>query len=188
MSWTEERTKLAEKLWNDGKTATEIADRLGGVSRSAVLGKLHRGAGARPRRKPKPAPSQPWTQEREAKLREEWKNGHPLQYIANLLGTTQAAVAGKARQLGLPARQRAQYVPPRRPIERLPEPAKDEILAAGSRTIITAERHHCKWINDTPATAESKVCGRRTKPGSSYCPVHHARAWTPAPRRHAKRA
>lgn len=42
MSWTEERTNLAVTLWNDGLSASQIAKRLGGVSRNAVIGKVHR--------------------------------------------------------------------------------------------------------------------------------------------------
>ena len=40
--WTDERTELAKKLWNDGLSATEVAKRLGGVTRNAVIGKMYR--------------------------------------------------------------------------------------------------------------------------------------------------
>ncbi len=42
MSWTEDRVSLLKKLWGDGHTAAEIAKRLGGVTRNAVIGKAHR--------------------------------------------------------------------------------------------------------------------------------------------------
>lgn len=41
-SWTAERIALLKKLWADGETAVVIASRLGGMSRSAVLGKVFR--------------------------------------------------------------------------------------------------------------------------------------------------
>lgn len=41
-TWTEERMKTALDMWNAGRSATEIACALGGVSRNAVLGKIHR--------------------------------------------------------------------------------------------------------------------------------------------------
>jgi GcrA cell cycle regulator len=41
-SWTAERIDLLKKLWADGQTAVVIAARLGGVSRSAVMGKVFR--------------------------------------------------------------------------------------------------------------------------------------------------
>jgi len=42
MSWTDERVTLLKKLWGEGKTASEIAKILGGVTRNAVIGKAHR--------------------------------------------------------------------------------------------------------------------------------------------------
>lgn len=42
MSWTDERIALLKKLWGEGKTAAEIANKLGGVTRNAVIGKAHR--------------------------------------------------------------------------------------------------------------------------------------------------
>lgn len=41
-SWTGEEIDLLKRLWSEGETAAAIAARLGGVSRSAVLGKVHR--------------------------------------------------------------------------------------------------------------------------------------------------
>jgi GcrA cell cycle regulator len=40
--WTIERIELLRKLWADGETAAAIAVRLGGMSRSAVMGKVFR--------------------------------------------------------------------------------------------------------------------------------------------------
>jgi GcrA cell cycle regulator len=41
-SWTVEQIDLLKKLWAEGKTAAAIAAQLGDLSRSAVLGKVHR--------------------------------------------------------------------------------------------------------------------------------------------------
>jgi GcrA cell cycle regulator len=49
MSWTEERIERLKTMWHEGATASEIAEKLGGVSRNAVIGKAHRlGLEARP--------------------------------------------------------------------------------------------------------------------------------------------
>ncbi len=40
--WTPERVEMLRKLWSEGETAAVIADRLGMMSRSAVLGKIFR--------------------------------------------------------------------------------------------------------------------------------------------------
>ncbi len=42
MGWTDERVELLKKLWQDGLSASQIAKQLGGVTRNAVLGKVHR--------------------------------------------------------------------------------------------------------------------------------------------------
>ena len=42
MGWTEERVETLKKLWLDGLSASQIAKHLGGVTRNAVIGKVHR--------------------------------------------------------------------------------------------------------------------------------------------------
>jgi GcrA cell cycle regulator len=75
MSWTDERVELLKKMWGEGQSASQIAKELGGVTRNAVIGKVHRlglsnragptptpatpaatGAAAKPEAKAKPAP------------------------------------------------------------------------------------------------------------------------------------
>jgi GcrA cell cycle regulator len=49
MEWTEDRIETLRSLWMQGLTASQIAERLGSVSRNAVIGKAHRlGVSARP--------------------------------------------------------------------------------------------------------------------------------------------
>src|SRR5262245_51676016 len=42
MSWTDERTEILKQRWDQGRTLSQIADELGGISRNAVIGKVHR--------------------------------------------------------------------------------------------------------------------------------------------------
>ena len=42
MSWTEEKVDKLKELWGKGKTASQIAEIIGGISRNAVIGKAHR--------------------------------------------------------------------------------------------------------------------------------------------------
>ena len=42
MSWTEEKVNKLKELWGKGKTASQIAEIIGGISRNAVIGKAHR--------------------------------------------------------------------------------------------------------------------------------------------------
>jgi GcrA cell cycle regulator len=42
MAWTEDRVEVLKKLWAEGHSASQIAKELGGVTRNAVIGKVHR--------------------------------------------------------------------------------------------------------------------------------------------------
>lgn len=42
MGWTDERVEQLKQLWADGLSASQIARQLGGVTRNAVIGKVHR--------------------------------------------------------------------------------------------------------------------------------------------------
>ena len=42
MRWTEEKVNKLKELWGKGKTASQIAEIIGGISRNAVIGKAHR--------------------------------------------------------------------------------------------------------------------------------------------------
>ena len=42
MSWTDERVATLTKMWGEGQSASQIAKELGGVTRNAVIGKVHR--------------------------------------------------------------------------------------------------------------------------------------------------
>jgi len=49
MGWTDERIEQLRQLWAEGRSASEIAETLGGVTRNAVIGKAHRlGLSGRP--------------------------------------------------------------------------------------------------------------------------------------------
>ena len=56
MSWTDDRVEMLKKLWGEGLSASQIAGRLGGVTRNAVIGKVHRlglsGRATTPRSRP----------------------------------------------------------------------------------------------------------------------------------------
>jgi len=41
-TWTDERVETLARLWKDGLSASQIARSLGGVTRNAVIGKVHR--------------------------------------------------------------------------------------------------------------------------------------------------
>ncbi len=60
MTWTPERVDSLVRLWSDGLSARQIAEKLGGVTRNAVIGKAHRlnlqRGGPTPEPEPEPPP------------------------------------------------------------------------------------------------------------------------------------
>jgi GcrA cell cycle regulator len=42
MTWTDERVETLKTMWAEGKSASQIAKELGGITRNAVIGKVHR--------------------------------------------------------------------------------------------------------------------------------------------------
>src|ERR1700761_6985778 len=42
VEWSDERIEALTKMWREGLSASQVARQLGGVSRSAVIGKVHR--------------------------------------------------------------------------------------------------------------------------------------------------
>lgn len=58
--WTEERVELLGRLWGEGLSASQIAAALGGgVTRNAVIGKVHRLGLAGRAKSGQPAPARP---------------------------------------------------------------------------------------------------------------------------------
>lgn len=64
-SWSETRVTALSQLWRDGLSASQIARQLGGVTRNAVIGKVHRlglsgrAAASAPSRAPRTATPRP---------------------------------------------------------------------------------------------------------------------------------
>ena len=68
LGWSEDRVERLKALWADGLSASQVAKQLGGVTRNAVIGKVHRlglsgraagGRLARPRPASPPRPRRP---------------------------------------------------------------------------------------------------------------------------------
>ena len=91
MEWNEERVALLKGMWTNGYTARQIAEKLGGVTRNAVIGKAHRmGLSSRPSpvKRHEPCPM-PYTVERHC----QWPIGHPGSDDFRFCG--EPAVSGK---------------------------------------------------------------------------------------------
>jgi len=192
--WNEERVELCVKLWGQGYSASQVANRLGGVTRNAVIGKLHRlgKAGTAPRsrggvtkHRQHPAKmfsfgsaAKAWTFNDIDALREMWAQNVELVDIATRLGRSKAAVATRARDLALPSRKfvaKAQVLMPLPPEPK--RPAK--LISFEDLTDKT-----CRFIYGDPGGKDWGFCTCEKLPGSSYCPGHHGKLTAgPVPRR-----
>ena len=152
-NWSDERTETAKKLWADGLSASKIAALLGGVSRSAVIGKLHRlnlpdrgAAVARhnrshsTKRKPTQTPT---------------------------VAVASVSRVDKVRALvsdGLP----------------IPPPAETDIPRIAT---VDLEPHHCRFpcVADVKKVGpyDPIFCGLKPHKGLPYCEIHARRAFQP---------
>ncbi|GGL42590.1 GcrA cell cycle regulator [Caulobacter sp. Root656] len=152
MSWTDERVTTLKKLWLDGLSASQIAKQLGGVTRNAVIGKVHRlGLSGRA------APSQP--------ARPAFKAPRPARPAATAMPSApRRVIAAEPAPLPAVAQQ------PSVPAFRAEEP--------GSATVLTLGAHMCKWPIGDPSTDGFTFCGRRSSDGP-YCNEHARVAYQP---------
>ena len=150
MAWTDERVELLKKLWAEGLSASQIAGRLGGVTRNAVIGKVHRlglsgratssrSSSPRPRRTPVPRANRP----------------------PSLMFGTRGNVALKPQY-----EDELDFVPA--VFEELVIPLHERA------SILTLKEAMCRWPIGDPGEPEFHFCGRKTCSPMPYC-EHHAR-------------
>lgn len=202
MSWTDERVEMLKVMWSEGKSASQIAKELGGVTRNAVIGKVHRlglsnrGPGAESTEEeasaaPTAGPMEPAPVS--AAEEEEDVQEQPRPAAASPAAPPRAPVKDAAP------------VPPQRPKPIMgqplpPQPAQNEIspealanLAevakkAKKLTLMQLTERTCKWPVGDPATEDFWFCGLPSAPGKPYCETHVAVAFQPMSARRDRRA
>ena len=186
MSWTDERVELLKKMWGEGQSASQIAKELGGVTRNAVIGKVHRlglsnraTGGAKSEAKAKPA----------AKAEAKPKPS-PKTEPARPASAPEADAKPSA-----PARR--QIIPAGQPLP--PQPSANEIspeaLAkvneiekkAKKLSLMELTERTCKWPVGDPATDDFWFCGLPVQAGKPYCDAHVGVAFQPMSARRDRR-
>ena len=204
MSWTDERVETLKRMWAEGQSASQIAKELGGVTRNAVIGKVHRlglsnrvggkeeaeaeapstpaapAAAAPPRAEPAPPEAAP------PRPADPVRTERPPQSVA-------AQVAGNVTTLPL----RKAIVPAGQPLP--PQPSANEIspeaLAsvrevekrAKRLTLMELTERTCKWPIGDPATEDFWFCGLPSAAGKPYCDAHVGVAFQPMSARRDRR-
>ncbi|MBT8454489.1 MAG: GcrA cell cycle regulator [Alphaproteobacteria bacterium] len=180
MSWTDERVEQLKKMWGEGQSASQIAKELGGVTRNAVIGKVHRlglsnRAGAAPAKTAKEKPA--------AKA-----EAAPAKPAA-------AEATPAARPAQSPARK--QIIPAGQPLP--PQPSANEISPEALASVREVEKKSkkislmeltertCKWPVGDPATDDFWFCGLPVQQGKPYCEAHVGVAFQPMSSRRDRR-
>ncbi|MFG1424034.1 GcrA family cell cycle regulator [Roseixanthobacter liquoris] len=157
MSWNDERVELLKKLWGEGLSASQIAGELGGITRNAVIGKVHR-LGLSGRAKSTVPAARPRKARPEAPA-------HKPAPQPQTIGNTALAPALEA------------FVAP----EPAPRPASaGNVVAMGQRcTIMNLTEGTCRWPIGEPGTESFYFCGGRSLTGMPYCTTHARMAYQP---------
>ncbi|MFN6924711.1 MAG: GcrA family cell cycle regulator [Tabrizicola sp.] len=198
MSWTDERVETLKRMWSEGQSASQIAKELGGVTRNAVIGKVHRlglsnrvGGKDDEEEAPAPAAAAPRA---EPAARPEAAPAAPRAEPQQ----RPAAPAGAAPATNVtPLPVRKAIIPAGQPLP--PQPSLNEIspeaLAsvrevekrARKLTLMELTERTCKWPIGDPATDEFWFCGLPSLPGKPYCEAHVGVAFQPMSARRDRR-
>lgn len=159
MSWNDERKERLIKLYGEGLSASIIADRLGGVTRNAVIGKCHRlGLTGRAALVAKPKHNQNRKRPR----------SQPVKIAPSKTKVVRLGNTAFRRLL----EQDAQPLPV---VEEL------EIPLAERKTVETLTASSCRWPIGDPQEPDFHFCGKNHVAGLPYCEFHARRAynWQP---------
>ena len=157
MSWTDERVALLTKLWSDGLSASQVAAELGGVTRNAVIGKIHR-LGLSGRDKPA------------AKSGARQKRATPTNNYSRP-NRTGAKITKPDSNLTIVAKA---------------EPLPSENLVAPASLclkLVQLSETTCKWPMGDPQAADFSFCGHQIKADTPYCDYHCKLAYQPVTER-----
>jgi GcrA cell cycle regulator len=187
VSWTDERIATLKKMWLQGKSASEIAEKLGGVTRNAVIGKAHRlnlsgrpspikkvAVAKKPTAAAAPLAKKPVAAAKPAPAKPAPKSAAPVKSVA---------------PMPKPAPQRTSGNGPGKP----PEIVQLAALAnATSRpdgkiiSILELSEKNCRWPVGDPRETSFGYCGNDSYGAHPYCAEHVAIAFQ-APNRKDKR-
>jgi len=190
MSWTDERVEILKKLWGEGQSASQIAKELGGVTRNAVIGKVHR-LGLSNRAASSSSNS-------DAKSKASVKSLSETKRNSNKATTSKVTTANSPSEpRSNVTNLRRQIIPAGQPLP--PQPSANEIspeaLArvneiekkAKKISLLELTERTCKWPVGDPATEDFWFCGLPSQAGKPYCEAHVGVAFQPMSQRRDRR-
>ncbi len=170
MSWTDERVELLRQHWLEGKSASQIANLLGhGLTRNAVIGKVHRLGLAGRAKSPGSGSAHP-------------RQTAPRHAERRVSAPRAAAVAPRMVHGAT-----ALAIAPQSLTEAAPEAYESVVLPMSLRvTIVELREAMCRWPLGDPASPEFRYCGSPSSSGP-YCAHHAGLAYQPAQDRRRER-
>ena len=165
MNWTDERVEKLKKLWSEGLSASQIAAQLGGVSRNAVIGKVHRlslpgrakaGGSTATVRTPKRTTSAPRAPNYASRV--------ATRTVARQQGATMLK-----EEIEIDAIEEVRY-----------RPAANVVVPISRRLGLTElTERTCKWPVGDPLKDDLHFCGCESPDNSPYCTYHQRMAYQP---------
>ena len=202
MSWTDERVEMLKRMWTEGASASQIAKELGGVTRNAVIGKVHRlglsnrtAGAAAAEGEAAAAAAQAAPQQAPAPAAE---TAEPAEAAAEPLPDAADSIAeAEAEEVAAQVVPGVRVTPANEPLP--PQPSAHEISPEAIASVRETEKkarklsllelteRTCKWPIGDPATDEFWFCGLPVQPGKPYCEAHVGVAFQPMSSRRDRR-
>ncbi len=209
MSWTDERVETLKKMWGEGQSASQIAKELGGVTRNAVIGKVHRlglstrvgGAAAPVHAAPAPA-AKPVAKDKATPPAKPKDTAEVPPVMVDdpdpvaVVETDDDEDEDDDAPMPMSAARRA-IIPAGQPLP--PQPSANEISpealakvsevekTAKKLTLLELTEKTCKWPVGDPATDNFWFCGLPVQQGKPYCEAHVGVAFQPMSARRDRR-
>lgn len=203
MSWTDERVETLKRMWTEGQSASQIAKELGGVTRNAVIGKVHRlglsnRVGGKEEGEEAPeAPSAAVAEDPAPRLQADPPVHRPeaVREPAERPAVSAAPTSVGTNVTALPIRKpiipAGQPLPPQPSLNEISPEALASVREVEKRarrlTLMELTERTCKWPVGDPATEDFWFCGLPSLPGKPYCSAHVGVAFQPMSARRDRR-